>query len=280
MKFFEPKNLFVFDIETIPDDEVAFNLIDNTEDLSDIEKRREALRQYHLNITDGKNDFLRQPFHKVVAISFLIASIEYNNEEQEVIKFKEIRSGGVEGSTEKDLIKGFFATIDKLKPKIVSFNGRTFDIPVLKYRAMKYGITGNFYHNSGNKYEGYSKRFSSDWHCDLLDVLSDFGLSARIKLNEVCSILDFPGKFGVDGSLVSPMYDNKQLKEIRDYCETDVLNTYLVYLRYMLHAGKIRLDTYNSAIGDIVDFLKDSQELHFNDFYTTWASVNKGTFYL
>ncbi|MDR2007518.1 MAG: 3'-5' exonuclease [Alphaproteobacteria bacterium] len=281
MQFFEPKNLFIFDIETIPDDIAAFNLIgEDSADLSSLEKRREALAQYHLKITDGKNDFLRQPFHKVVAISFLVASIDYTGDGQEIIKFKEIRSGGDVNSTEKDLIRGFFATIDKLKPRIISFNGKGFDIPVLKYRAMKYGITGDFFHNSGNKYESYSNRYASNWHGDLLDVLSDFGLSARIKLNEVCSILDFPGKFGVDGSNVSTMFDGGQLEDIRNYCETDVLNTYLVYLRYILHTGKITTTTYNTAIGDILDFLKDSPHKHFQDFYTTWANINKGVFYL
>ncbi|MCL2566974.1 MAG: 3'-5' exonuclease [Alphaproteobacteria bacterium] len=279
--FFEPKSLFVFDIETIPDDEAAFNLIGEADgDLSTIDNRRKALSEYHLKITDGKNDFLRQPFHKVVAISFLVASIDYTSDGQELIKFKEIRSGGEANSTEKDLIRGFFATIDKLKPKIISFNGRTFDIPVLKYRAMKYGITGDFFHNSGNKYESYSNRYASNWHCDLLDALSDFGLSARIKLNEVCSILNFPGKFGVDGSNVAAMYDEGRIIDIRNYCETDVLNTYLVYLRYILHTGKITANTYNTAIGDILDFLKDSQKPHFNDFYTAWANINNGVFYL
>lgn len=279
--FFEPKNIFVFDIETIPDDESALNLIgEEKTDLGDIKKRREALREYHLEITDGKNDFLRQPFHKVVAISFLVASIEYNNEGQEVLKFREVRSGGTKDSTEKELIKGFFSTIDKLKPKIVSFNGKTFDIPVLKYRAMKYGITGEFFHNAGNKYESYSNRYALGWHCDLIDALSDFGASARIKLNEVCSILNFPGKFGVDGSLVTEMYDKGEVEDIRNYCETDVLNTYLVYLRYALHLGKIRLDNYNSAIDDIKDFLKDSNQAHFQDFYTAWVKSNDGSFYL
>lgn len=279
--FFEPRNIFVFDIETIPDDESAFPLIgEDKKDLSNLEKRREALTDYHLEITDGKNPFLRQPFHKVVAISFLVASIEYNNEGQEVLKFKEVRSGGTKNSTEKELIDGFFKTIDKLKPKIVSFNGRTFDIPVLKYRAMKYGITGNFFHTSGNKYESYSSRYALGWHCDLIDALSDFGASARVKLNEVCSILGFPGKFGVDGSLVTEMYDNGEVEAIRNYCETDVLNTYLVYLRYALHTAKLRLDDYNTEISNIVEFLKDSKQEHFTEFYTEWVKSNGGSFYL
>ncbi len=278
--FFEPKNIFVFDIETIPDDESAFHLIgEDKKDLSDIKKRREALKNYHLEITDGKNDFLRQPFHKIVAISFLVASVEYNNEAQEILKFKEVRSGGTINSTEKELIQGFFSTIDKLKPKLISFNGKTFDIPVLKYRAMRYGISGNFFHNSGNKYESYSNRYALGWHCDLIDALSDFGASARIKLNEVCSIFGFPGKFGVDGSLVTEMYDNGQVEDIRNYCETDVLNTYLVYLRYALHTGKVRLDTYNTAISDVLEFLKDSQQKHFKDFYTEWVKSNDSSFY-
>ncbi len=277
---FQPKNLFVFDIETVADNESAVNLLGEEYSGKSLAEQREGLHKYHLEITEGKNAFLRQPFHKIVAISFLRASLEYTAEGREVVTLQEVRSGGSINSSEKDLIKGFFHAIDKFKPRLVSFNGKTFDLPVLKYRAMKYGISSEVFHLSGNKYEGYNHRYALNWHCDLIDALSDFGSSARIKLNEVCAVLGIAGKLGTDGSQVEELYDNNQLQDIRNYCETDVINTYLVYLRYALHTGKLNINNYNRAIDDIALFLSSSSENHFVEYYQQWGKANGGKFNL
>jgi predicted PolB exonuclease-like 3'-5' exonuclease len=273
------QTLFVFDIETIPDTEAAYNLTGIKSDEQDI--LRKNLEDYHLEITAGKNAFLRQPFHKVVAISFLVADIDRSSDGEQY-HLKELRSGGEEGATEKELIEGCFSYLSKLKPRFVSFNGRTFDIPVLKYRAMKYGISAPWFYHSGDKWNSYSSRYSLDWHCDLIEGLSDFGASARIKLNEVCAILGFPGKFGVDGGKVSQMFDNGQVKEIRDYCETDVLNTYLVYLRYMQHRGELSKQNYNKAIDDVLMLIENEGEKrkHLKEFHEAWKDSNSGIFNL
>ncbi len=272
--------LFVFDIETIIDHDVVNNLLEN-DNISSISQAREALIKYHLEITDGKNAFPRQLFHKIVTISYILVKVEYlsgSNEEFYTLKY--CKSAGTENSSEYDLVKGFFDTVDKYKPKIVTFNGKTFDIPVLKYRAMKYGIAGCFFHQSETKWEGYNKRYALNWHCDLIDALSDFGLSARIKLNEVCAILGFPGKVGVSGANVQDMYDQGKLKAIRDYCETDVLNTYLVYLRYMHHICVISTDTYNTAIKQILSLLEGSKEASMIEFLEQWKLSNNDNFFL
>jgi predicted PolB exonuclease-like 3'-5' exonuclease len=271
------QSLFVFDIETIPDTEAAFNLTGTLE--TDELLLRKELEDYHLKITDGKNAFLRQPFHKVVAISFLVADIERSSDGEQY-HLKELRSGGEDGATEKELVEGFFSYLNKIKPRFISFNGRTFDLPVLKYRAMKYGIAAPWFYNSGDKWNSYSSRYSLDWHCDLIDGLSDFGASAKIKLNEVCSILGFPGKFGVDGSEVATMFDDGKIKEIRDYCETDVLNTYLVYLRFMQHRGHLSKANYNKAIDDVLVLIENegSHRPHLLEFHEAWKDACGGNF--
>lgn len=263
------RNLFVFDIETIPDTNAVYNLTGC--ESKDIAEMRQALEQYHLKITDGKNSFPRQLFHKVIAISFLEAEI-HREGNQETYVLKELRSGGRKGADEKELLQGFFKHLGQLQARLVSFNGRGFDLPVLKYRAMVHGISAPWFYHSGDKWSNYSQRYSLDWHCDLLEALSDFGASAKIKLNEICSVLGFPGKIGVDGSQVMPMYDAGQLQEIRDYCETDVLNTYLVYLRYMHHRGVLPGEAYDSAIGDVVSLLKSEgqERLHLQEFLREW----------
>lgn len=261
------QNLFVFDIETIPDTEAIFNLTGSKE--TDPQKLRQELEDYHLDVTAGKNAFPRQLFHKVVAISFLTAKINYTPEGEEY-ELVEVRSGGNVDSTEEELVSGFFKYLQNKRPRFVSFNGRGFDLPVLKYRAMKYGISIPWYYNSGDKWNNYSQRYSQDWHCDLIEALSDYGASARIRLNEICSILGFPGKFGVDGGLVADMFDDGKVKEIRDYCETDVLNTYLVYLKFMQHKGLISQDSMLNYINDVYKLIENSPEKHFQEFKDAW----------
>ncbi len=273
------QSLFVFDIETIPDTSCVFNLTGSDE--RDEGKLRSQMEEYHLKITDGKNPFLRQPFHKIVAISFLDAEIERAGS-GESYHIKELRSGGKEGASEKELLEGFFSYLGKSRPRLVSFNGRSFDLPVLKYRAMVHGIAAPWLYNSGDKWNSYTSRYSLDWHCDLLEALSDFGASARIKLNEVCSVLGFPGKFGVDGANVAQMYDDKKVKEIRDYCETDVLNTYLVYLRYMHHRGVLSTENYNQSVGDILSLIdgEKAKRPHLGEFFEAWDDACASDFML
>lgn len=273
------QSLFVFDIETVPDTDVVPNLTGF--ESPGIEERRQELERYHLEKTGGKNAFPRQPFHRVVAISFLEAEIERDGN-QEAYLLRELRSGGEAGFDEKQLLEGFFGYFERLKPRLVSFNGRGFDLPVLKYRAMVHGVDAPWLYGAGDKWNSYTQRYSTDWHCDLLDVLSDHGASARVSLDEVCSVMGFPGKFGVSGADVAGMIDDGRIDEVRHYCETDVLNTYLVYLRLMLHKGTVPLDAYNAAVADIVSLIESeaAERPYLNGFMNAWGQASNNTFTL
>ena len=269
------KNLLVFDIETVPDTDACYGLTGKVSD--DVNELREAMIQYHLEITDGKNQFLRQPFWKIVAISCLEASIETGGN-KEIYTFKRLYSN--RDDNEANIVRGFFEYFAKLKPRLVSFNGRTFDLPVLKYRAMKYGVDIPFLYKSGDKWNNYNHRYSTDWHCDLIDVLSDYGTSARIKMHEVCAILGFPGKFGTDGSKVQDMFDAGKIKDIKNYCETDVINTYLLYLRTMHLHGTIDKKCYNTCIDDMQSYLENENSQHLKDFLQSWQECSKNAIHL
>ncbi|MBM3580066.1 MAG: 3'-5' exonuclease [Alphaproteobacteria bacterium] len=235
------QNLFIFDIETIPDLNAAKNMLDLPG--ATPAELREALVKYHLDITDQKNSFLRQVFHQIVVISFLEAEIIRDASGQEFYRLIDIRSGGDLQSSEADLVKGFSSHLKKNFSRLVSFNGRGFDLPVLKYAAMKHGVETSWLYKRGDKWNNYGQRYSLDWHCDLAEAFSDFGASARVKMSELCAAFGLPGKLGVDGSQVTQMFDEGRLQEIRDYCETDVINTYLLYLIYQHHTGTISHDS-------------------------------------
>ena len=248
-------SLFVFDIETVPDTSVLPQLMD-TPVPDDPNEARALMEQYHLQITDGRNSFPRQPFHKVVAVSFLRAGIQRDGA-IEAYDFEELRSGGSERSDEEELLRGFFAYCGKLRPRLVSYNGRGFDLPVLKYRAMKFRIPAPWLHRAENKWENYNVRYAPHWHCDLQEVLSDYGASARVKMNEVCAAFGLPGKTGIDGSQVAELYQNGDIDTIRRYCETDVLNTYLLYLRWALHTGVTDGEGYQHSLALVLGYVEE-----------------------
>lgn len=269
--------LFVFDIETVPDTDAVRNLTGFESD--NLNELREEIARYHLEITDGKNAFPRQPLWKVAAISFLEANI-HRDAGEEYYELVRLESG--QSETEKGLVEGFFKYFNNTTPRLVSYNGRGFDLPVLKYRAMKYGVQATALHDKSNKWDNYSSRYSADFHCDLIEQLSDYGASAKCKMNEVCSILGYPGKFGVDGSKVSDMYDAGDMAGIRHYCEADVLNTYLLYLRFQQHTGATSTLSYNNSVEEILGYIDDHKKdkSYLQDFKKEWATCCDGNFLL
>ena len=262
--------LFVFDIETIPDTDILENLTGSTTE--DLNEKRKELEEYHIEVSGG-NTFPRQPFHRVVSISILIAEIgKINNYEYyEIIKLGTISSLD---NTEKEMTEKFFEYLCKYIPRIVSYNGRTFDMSVMKYRAMKYEISIEKLFKAGDKWNNYLQRYSTDWHCDLLEALSDFSASARCKMNEVCSILGLPGKIGIDGSKVIDLYDQNLIKTIDDYCETDVLNTYLIYLNYALLSGLTNKSNFINMNQNLIKYLKQKNQPHFDEFLEQWKKFD------
>ena len=264
------QNLFVFDIETIPDINSGKKLLDlKTNDTNDL---RQALVNYHLEITDNKNSFLRQPFHQIIAISFIQAEIQRDFNGNESYNLIDIRSGGDLMSVEADLVKGFFHHLKKNFSRLVSFNGRNFDLPVLKYRAMKHNIEASWLYKTGEKWNNFNQRYSLDWHCDLAEAFSDFGASSKVKMNELCAVFNLPGKLGIDGSQVLTMHDEGKIQEIRNYCETDVINTYLLYLIFQHHCGTLTTVTFQKCQENLKEFLikKSKEKPHFEQYLKAW----------
>ena len=242
--------LIVFDIETIPD------------------------AAHH---TD--DSFPKPLFHQVVAISFLEAHLE-SSESGSFYAVDLLRSGGDAGYTEAQLIKGFFQYVEKKKPRLVTFNGRGFDLPVLKYRAMKHEVSARWFAQGEGKWDNYQHRYSVDWHFDLMDALADHGASKNAGLDEVCGLLALPGKIGMDGTQVKGFFEAGRIQEIRNYCETDVLSTYLIFLRFALFRGEISAAGHAASIDNLKAYLNAArlERPHLGAFLDVWAAKNSASF--
>ena len=254
-------NVLVFDIETIPDVAAGRRLYD-LDDLNDADvgkimfhKRREET---------GDSEFLRHHLHRVVAISVALRNAD---------TFR-VWSLGDEKSDEAEILRRFFEGIEKYSPTLVTWNGGGFDLPVLHYRSLVHGIAAPRYWDTGEhdrdfKWNNYLNRFHSR-HTDLMDVLSGYQGRASAPLDNIAQLLGFPGKLGMDGSKVWDAYQAGQLSEIRNYCETDVLNTYLVYLRYELIRGNLDANAYEKEILRAREAIKAENKPHWQAFLNAW----------
>jgi 3'-5' exonuclease len=163
--------------------------------------------------------------------------------------------------TEKQLISAFCEKIAELTPQLVTFNGNTFDLPVLRYRAMIHGISA-----PGLAVRPYFNRYTED-AVDLCDILSSFAPHTKASLNELSRIMGLPGKSdGSDGSDVERFFLEGKIKEIADYCETDVVNTYRVWLRYELFRGRLQESEHQASERSLADFIRArvSTKVHLN----------------
>ena len=127
-------------------------------------------------------------------------------------------------------------------PQWVTFNGRSFDLPLMELAAFRYGISLPKWFKS----EGYKtprNRYNSNAHLDLQDVLTNYG-AARCNggLNLVAQLLGKPGKMGLTGDKVQQQHDEGNKMAISDYCRCDVLDTYFVFLRTQVLMGATTLE--------------------------------------
>jgi predicted PolB exonuclease-like 3'-5' exonuclease len=158
----------------------------------------------------------------------------------------------------------------------VSWNGTGFDLPVLHYRALKAGVSAPRYWETGNedatfRYNNYLSRFH--WrHTDLMDVLSGYQSRGRASLAAVAGLLGLPGKLGFSGAQVWDAWLDGQIIAIRRYCETDVLNTYLIYLRFELMRGQLGRERYMEEVERVRMLLRTAAEPHFLEFLRVWES--------
>ncbi len=250
-------NVFVFDIETVPDTDVGRKLLDLDSKLSDAEV---AKAMYSLRRAEKGTDFLPLHLHKVVAISLVLRDSD---------KVRVWSLGDID-SDEKELVSRFFHGLDKYLPTIVSWNGQGFDLPVLHYRALLHKIQAKMYWEAGNKvndwkWNNYLSRYHSR-HLDLMDVLSAYQIKGAAPLDEVATMLGFPGKMGMDGSKVWDEYLQGNIEKIRNYCETDVLNTYLVYLHFEYMRGNLSEDNLKFEHELLENYLEQENAVHLTAF--------------
>ena len=254
--------ILVFDIETVPDAAGLRKLWDLAPEVSDqavidlaSQRRRQATG----------SDFLPAHVQRVIAISCAMRSDEGVR----------VWSLGSPDEGEREIVQRFFDGIERYTPQLVSWNGSTFDLPVLQYRAMVHKVAGCCYWDMGDnnrefKFNNYLGRYHTR-HLDLMEVLAMYQPRASAGLDAMARLCGFPGKLGMDGSQVAAAVTAGNVADVRNYCECDVMNTYLVYQRFRMMRGELSAGEYAKEISIAREKVAVSQAPHWKAFHAAWV---------
>ncbi|MGE0874340.1 MAG: 3'-5' exonuclease [Burkholderiales bacterium] len=250
--------VLAFDIETIPDCAGIRRLYGLPDSLPDAEVAEVAFQKRR---AQTGSDFLAPHLHRVAVISCVLRTAE-----------------GIQvfslGAPEAQAIQRFYDGVEKYVPQLVSWNGGGFDLPVLNYRALVNGVSAPKFWDQGEddrdfKWNSYLGRYHHR-HLDLMDVLAMYQPRNNAPLDAVARIAGFPGKIGVGGADVWNAHLAGRSDEIRDYCEADCANTYLLYLRFQLLRGVFDDKTYRHECGMLRAWMEKQPAPHWREFLSLW----------
>ncbi len=248
------RTILAFDIETIPDPDLGRRIHGIEGDDAAVVA---AMAQRRLAETRDATRYPQLAWHRVVC-----ACVTELDPTRGSVTMRALAS---DDADERAVIAAFFATFDREgpPPRLLSWNGSGFDLPVLRYRAMKHGIAARGFHAEGAR---YGER-REDAHVDLMDVLSGYGASARQGLGSISELLALPGKGFLDREVYEHWFSGERARVV-EYCKLDTLETLLVFLAWTVHTGALEraeLDRYVASIRALVA----AQQ------YPAWTSVTE-----
>ena len=189
--------------------------------------------------------FPKLPFHKIVCIGALLAEKQHG-----AWSVTALGAPHVGERSEKELIAAFVDKIARLRPHLVTFNGSSFDLPVLRYRGMLHQSS------PGLSARPYFRRYLGD-AVDLCDVLACFDNRGKMRLHDLCRALNLPGKPDcIDGSKVEQYVQEGKLAEVANYCECDVVSTFRLWLLHELFKGTLSQDQHGRSEAALATYIK------------------------
>ena len=256
---------FVFDIESIADGELISRLRYPTAELDPAS----AVAQYREELLEEKgSDFIPPTYH--LPISLVVGKVNAEFQLVDLVALDEPECRPAE------ITRLFWSGWEAYKkPTFVTFNGRSFDIPVMELAAFRYGLSlKEWFAWNARNFDQPRYRFNHHSHLDLQEVLSNFG-AARLNggLNLIANLIGKPGKMDVAGDMVQDLYEQGALTEINNYCRCDVLDTYFVFLRTNVLIGKLSLEREQHIVQQTRSWLESqaTDNAIFEQYLNNWG---------
>jgi len=266
----------VFDVESVADPELVARLRYPGESV----EPAEAVRRYRAELMEKyQSDFIPYTYQIPIAVAVAKVGADFRLIDLVLLDEPEFRP--------HVMVENFWRGWKKYRrPTLVSFNGRTFDIPLLELAAFRFGVSvPAWFRPGGTTFDQPRNRYNIQSHLDLCELLTNFG-STRFNggLNLAANLLGKPGKMDVQGDMVQDMYDAGRLAEINDYCRCDVLDTYFVFLRTRVLVGQLSLDAEQTMINETKQRLQEESDQtsayrlyleHWGDWPNPWRAASK-----
>lgn len=242
----------IFDIESVADGALVSRLRYPGQAL----EPAAAIRRYRDELMEKyESDFI--PYTFQVPVSVVVAKVDAQFHLIDVVALDEPQF------RPHIITEHFWRGWEKYRrPTLVSFNGRTFDLPLLELAAFRFGLSvPTWFDVSARTYDQPRNRYNLAAHIDLQETLTNFG-STRFNggLNLAANLLGKPGKMEIQGHMVQDLFDAGRLDEINDYCRCDALDTYFVFLRTRVLLGQLELSKEQEIVAATKTWLEARAE--------------------
>lgn len=244
---------FVFDVESASDAALVSRMRFPEEEKAGTLTPYEAVLKWKAKIKEETgNDFLPYTYHIPTAV--VLAKVSEAFELLDIAALSEVTLRPAE------IVERFWRGWERYgRPTFVTFNGRTYDIPLMELSAFRYGISiPGWFSPMGRNYDQPRRRFNQSAHIDLQDIFTNFG-TTRFSggLNLAAGIIGKPGKMDIRGEMVDQMHQEGKFQEIEDYCRCDVLDTYFVFLRTRVLMGYLTLSDEQRLVDSVKYWLEE-----------------------
>jgi len=186
--------------------------------------------------------------HQVIAVAWCDLDLQPTENKCYALVSHHRQAGWASPSDEKTMLTSVRDAMTEQPATLVTWNGRTFDLPVLSARALHHGVPWGWYYEERN----IRYRYSSDGHDDLMDFMSDFGAARPMKLGDAARLVGLPGKTDMDGSKVEEVVARGKSAENEDkiswYCLQDVIQTALFFVRTRYHLEILDAAGYTRSV--------------------------------
>jgi len=269
------EELWVFDIEWVPDPVTGRRVYDLPEAMADGEVVARMFVEGGAT-DDNPRPFLKTALCRVVSISAIKRRATGSHPVR--LELRSMPEAGEAPLDEATLVASFLESVGKVKPQLVGFNITGADIPILVQRAMAHGIAAPAFCQRPEKpWQGvdYFAR-GSESVVDLMDVFGVWGRGSP-SLHELASAAGIPGKLDTAGEQVVDLWQAGDMRRIVEYNEFDVITTYLIWLRGAHLAGFVTTPAYQAEERQIGGLLRDRIAAgagHLKRYLERWEAVS------